>query len=326
MTESTVLDNEPVFLLADNLAPAMYTPRVLVIGVGDLGCYIGASLVKQHHTGVDGLLVSRKPSLLSTIDYANTLLVNPDGLQNNGEATFDEHGLNDAKELIKESELVLLVGALGGSSGIPLITLAQCCHTMGVPVIGTVVLPFTFEGKPKKAKADHAMTSLNELCNGLIVLPNDKLKSALSPNTSAFEGLNAGNRFIGELLDELLQVLGQAGLINLDFNDFLTFIRDANMLAPMRTRFAGDSVECLSLLTSLFQSSLIAGINTQMVTGVLIHFSVPEDFSLGLMHEFLDALHHAFPKLQQVLSGVTVTKTDAISVLLIVASTSPASY
>ncbi|QYJ73686.1 hypothetical protein [Shewanella sp. FJAT-52076] len=322
MTQPTLLDNEPVFLLADNLAPAMYTPRVLVIGVGDLGCYIGASLVKQHHTGVDGLLVSRKPSLLSTIDYANTLLVNPDGLQNNGEATFDEHGLNDAKELIKESDLVLLVGALGGSSGTPLITLAQCCHTMGVPVIGTVVLPFTFEGKPKKAKADHAMTSLDELCNGLIVLPNDKLKSALSPNTSAFDGLNAGNRFIGELLSELLQVLGQTGLINLDFNDFLTFIHDANMLAPMRTSITGDSVDCLSL----FQSSLIAGINTQMVTGVLIHFSVPEDFSLGLMHEFLNALHHAFPKLQQVLSGVTVTKTDAISVLLIASSAQPASY
>lgn len=168
----------------------MYTPRVLVIGVGDLGSYIGASLVKKNHTEVDVLLASRKSSLLSTIDYANTLLVNSDGLQNNGEATFDEHGLNDAKELIKESDSVLLVGALGGSSSAP----------------------------------------------------------------------------------------------------------------------------------------LIAGINTQMVMDVLIHFSVPEGFSLGLMHEFLDALYHACPKLQLVLSCVTVTKKDVISVLLIASSAPPASY
>ena len=324
MPQSTLTDTEPVFLPADNLATTINAPQILVIGVGDLGCYIGANLVKQYHAGVDGLLVSRKPSLLSTIDYANTLLLNTDGQQNNGEAAFDENGLNDANELIKKSDLVLLVGALGGSSGAPLITLAECCRALDVPVIGTLVLPFTFEGKPKKAKADSALTSLNDICNGLIVLPNDRLKTALSPNTPAFDGLNAGNRVIGELLRELLQVLGQTGLINLDFNDFLTFIRDANMLAPVRASFTGDSVDCHSLLKSLFQSSLIAGINPQAVTGALIHFSVPIDFSLGFMHEFLDALYQACPELEQVLSGVTVTDLDAVSVLLI--TSAAASY
>jgi len=63
-----------------------------------------------------------------------------------------------------------------------------------------------------------------------------------------------------------------------------------------------------------------------MLTGVLIHFSVPEDFSLRLMHEFLDALHHARPKLQLDLSSVTVTTKDVISVLLIASSAPPASY
>ncbi|MDH1316129.1 hypothetical protein N5C36_18815 [Shewanella xiamenensis] len=183
------------------------------------------------------------------------------------------------------------------------------------------MLPFTFEGKPKKARADIALTSLNNICNGLIVLPNDRLKTALSPNTSAFDRLNAGNRFIGELLRELLQVLGQTGLINLDFNDFLTFIRDANMLAPVRTRFSGDSVDCHNLLTSLFQSSLIAGINPQAVTGALIYFSVPEDFSLGLMHEFLDALYDFVPNLSLALTGVSIHTGLTVNMLIIFDST-----
>lgn len=168
MPQSPLTDTEPVFLPADNLATTINAPQILVIGVGDLGCYIGANLVKQYHAGVGGLLVSRKPSLLSTIDYAATLLLNTYAQQAHGETPFDENGLNDAKDLIKKSDLVLLVGALGGSSGAPLITLAECCRALDVPVIGTLVLPFTFEGKPKKAKADSALTSLNDICNGLI--------------------------------------------------------------------------------------------------------------------------------------------------------------
>ncbi len=66
MPQSTLTDTEPVFLSADNLATTINAPQILVIGGGDLGCYIGAHLVKQHQAGVGGLLVSRKPSLLST--------------------------------------------------------------------------------------------------------------------------------------------------------------------------------------------------------------------------------------------------------------------
>ncbi|QQO82124.1 hypothetical protein [Shewanella algae] len=324
MTEPTLLDNEPVFLIADSeglttdsLSNAIYVPQILVIGVGDLGCYIGASLLKQQFDRLSGLLVSRKPNLLSVIDCADTLLVHTDA-----ETPFDEDGIYCARLLIEKADLVLLVGALGGSSDAPLVSLAEYCNRLNVPVVGTVVLPFAFEGKPKNNKANEALLTLNSICNGMLVLPNDRLKLALSPNTSAFDALNAGNLFISELLRDLLQVLGQTGLINLDFNDFITFIRDARTLAPFRVSFSNGEIDWTSLIANQFKSSLLADVRLETVTSALVHFSVSADFSLGLMHEFLDALYETCPKLQQVLSGVTVMQADTgkLKVLLITSS------
>ena len=111
---------------------------------------------------------------------------------------------------------------------------------VGALTVGIVTMPFRFEGTRRQAQADAGVHELRSVCDTLIVIPNDRLLEVLDRSTSMIEAFR--------IADDVLRQGGNlrsdhhAGLINLDFADVRTIMRDAGS-ALMGIGFATGTTE-----------------------------------------------------------------------------------
>jgi cell division GTPase FtsZ len=87
-------------------------------------------------------------------------------------------------------KIILQAGMGGGTGtgGAPII--AGIAKSMGILTVGIVTTPFSFEGRRRALQAQEGIASLRSNVDTLIVIPNDKLLTAVSPNTPVTEAFN----------------------------------------------------------------------------------------------------------------------------------------
>lgn len=80
------------------------------------------------------------------------------------------------------------MGGGTGTGGAPVI--AGIAKSMGILTVGIVTTPFSFEGRRRTVQAQEGIAALRENVDTLIVIPNDKLLTAVSPSTPVTEAFN----------------------------------------------------------------------------------------------------------------------------------------
>ncbi|RZS12382.1 hypothetical protein BHM03_00043818 [Ensete ventricosum] len=135
----------------------------------------------------------------------------------------------------EEEELENNAGMGGGTGtgGAPVI--AGIAKSMGILTVGIVTTPFSFEGRKRTVQAQEGIADLRNNVDTLIVIPNDKLLSAVSPNTPVAEAFNLaddilrqGVRGISDIITvEIPEKLMVPGLVNVDFADVRAIMADA---------------------------------------------------------------------------------------------------
>lgn len=80
------------------------------------------------------------------------------------------------------------MGGGTGTGGAPII--AGIAKSMGILTVGIVTTPFSFEGRRRAVQAQEGIAALRSNVDTLIVIPNDKLLTAVSPNTPVTEAFN----------------------------------------------------------------------------------------------------------------------------------------
>jgi cell division protein FtsZ len=175
--------------------------------------------------------------------------------------------------------MVFITAGLGGGTGsgaAPIV--AEIAKDLGALTIGVVTKPFAFEGVRRKLVAERAAEALKAKVDTLITIPNDRLRDVVQKNTSMVEAF----RFVDDVLRQGVQgisdIITVPGLINLDFADVRTVMKDAGSALMGIGRATGDN-RAVDATRQAIASPLLE-VNINGAQGILFNISGSSSLSL----------------------------------------------
>ncbi len=138
--------------------------------------------------------------------------------------------------------MVFITAGLGGGTGsgaAPVI--AEIAKEVGALTIGVVTKPFGFEGDRRKLIAEKAAEELKAKVDTLITIPNDRLRDVVQKNTTILDAFRVVDDVLRQGVQGISDIITVPGLINLDFADVRTVMRDAGSALMGIGRASGDN-------------------------------------------------------------------------------------
>ena len=142
-------------------------------------------------------------------------------------ASAVEENREEISDIIKDANMVFVTCGMGGGTGTgaaPVV--AEMARNLGILTVGVVTKPFSFEGKPRMKNALEGIERLKQNVDTLIVIPNDKLLQICDKRTSIPEALKKADQVLQQGVQGVTDLINKPGLINLDFADIQTVMRD----------------------------------------------------------------------------------------------------
>jgi cell division protein FtsZ len=140
-----------------------------------------------------------------------------------------EEGADEIKSAMEGASLVFLIAGLGGGTGsgsAPLI--ASFARAQGALVVAFVTMPFSFEGKRRRAQAEEALASLQYYADAVICFENDRLGDAVSPRAGIQEAFLAADQMISQSARAIAQLVQRPGFVRIGFDELRTALRAQN--------------------------------------------------------------------------------------------------
>ena len=226
-----------------------HTPVIRVVGVGGAGVNAVNRMVEAGIPGVEFMAIntdlqSLQQSLADVTVHLGTGASRGLGAGSNPElgyrSAFEEQ--DKIKRLLKGSDMVFVAAGAGGGTGTgaaPVV--ARLARDVGALTVGIVTKPFRFEGTRRASQADDGVDALAAEVDTLIVVPNEKLLTVLAKNTTMIEAFSVADDVLRQGVQGISELITLPGLINLDFADVRTTMRDAGQALLGIGMGAGDS-------------------------------------------------------------------------------------
>jgi len=208
---------------------------IRVVGVGGAGVNAVNRMVDANVPGVEFMAVNTDLQSLQLCVADVTVHIGDEQTRGLGAGADPEVGHDSAfseqdkiKRLLKGSDMVFVAAGAGGGTGTgaaPVI--ARLARDVGALTVGIVTRPFGFEGTRRAKQADKGVDALAGEVDTLIVVPNDRLLSVLERNTSMVEAFRVADDVLRQGVQGISDLITLPALINLDFADVRTTMRDA---------------------------------------------------------------------------------------------------
>ncbi len=209
--------------------------RIKVIGVGGSGKNALNYMINSKVKGVDFIAVNtdsqdlhhslakRKIHIGKNLTRGLGAGMNPELGRRAVEETKEE-----IQEAIKGADMVFITYGLGGGTGTgagPIV--AKISKEMGALTVGVVTKPFFFEGQQRMKLAEAGLEELRQAVDAIIVIPNDRLLSTISKETTAKNAFATCDDVLKSAVEGISDLITTPGIINIDFADIKAVMADA---------------------------------------------------------------------------------------------------
>jgi len=207
--------------------------RMLVVGVGGLGCVV-LNRFSLHtgalpdyiaiHTDVQALSASSAPR---QIQMGAGML---QGASTGGDVRLAvaaaEQSEDELRRLFSDYQLIIFIVGLGGGTGSGATPfMVRIARDAGIFVLVLATLPFVFEGDSRRLVADTAIRELRLTADAVLPFPNERLSEHLGPEANIRDLFALSDEHLTSGIFALWHLLGRKGLINLSFRDLREFVR-----------------------------------------------------------------------------------------------------
>jgi cell division protein FtsZ len=265
---------------------------IRVIGVGGGGSNAVNRMIRAEMMGVEFIACNTDAQALLQSDAPHKLRIGDKitrGLGAGGDAQLGQRAAEEDSEKIAEalrdSDMVFITAGLGGGTGsgaAPVV--AEIAKENGALTIGVVTKPFSFEGARRKLVAEKAAEELKTKVDTLITIPNDRLRDVVQKNTSVLDAFKVVDDVLRQGVQGISDIITMPGLINLDFADVRTIMKDAGSALMGIGRATGESRATEAARQAI--SSPLLEVNITGAQGIL--WNITGSSSLAL-NEILDA-------------------------------------
>lgn len=208
--------------------------NLLVVGVGGAGNNAVNRMIDEGIQGVGFVCINTDKQILKGCKAPICMQIGEKLTRGLGAGAKPEIGEKAAEEnqdelaeVVKDADMVFVTCGMGGGTGTgaaPVV--AKIAKDMGKLTVGIVTKPFTFEGKNRMNNALSGIEKLKECVDTLIVIPNDKLLSVCDRKTTMPEALKKADEVLQQGVQGITDLINVPALINLDFADVKTVMKD----------------------------------------------------------------------------------------------------
>jgi len=262
-------------------------PRIAVIGVGGAGGNAIANMIAARVEGVDFVVANTDAQALNASPAERRIQLGTQITQGLGAGSRPEVGRAAAEESIAQVEdaldgahMCFIAAGMGGGTGTgaaPVI--AKAARDRGILTVGVVTKPFMFEGARRMRSAESGIAELQDHVDTLIVIPNQNLFLVANPNTTFKEAFTMADEVLQQGVRGITDLMVMPGLINLDFADVRSVMREMGK-AMMGTGEAEGDGRALEAAQKAIANPLLDGVSMAGAKGVIISITGGEDMRL----------------------------------------------
>jgi len=293
--------------------PKENSSDIKVIGVGGGGSNAVNHMFNQGIQGVDFIICNTDRQALDISPVPYKIQLGTELTEGRGAGMQPEVGenaalenLEDIRELLSQNTKMLFVTAgMGGGTGTgagPVI--AQIAKDLGILTVGIVTVPFNFEGKKRRIQAESGLERMRQNVDSLLIISNERLRD-FGKNMALTDAFAHADNILTVAAKGIAELISRTGLINTDFNDVNTVLRDSGH-AIMGSAQAEGEDRAMEAVTSALASPLL---NDNDITGanyILLNISYcsSNEITMDEMGEITDYVQDEAGSTADVIFGV----------------------
>jgi len=283
-----------------------------VVGVGGGGSNAVNRMVDAGLTGCEFIAVNTDAQALLMTDADVKLQIGTESTRGLGAGANPDVGRTAAhesrdelKDSLKGADMVFVTAGEGGGTGTggaP--TVAELAREIGGITVGVVTRPFSFEGRKRAEQAELGIRDLRENVDTLIVIENDRLLQVVDKDTSIVDAFRMADDVLRQGVQGITDLITIPGLVNLDFADVRTIMRDAGSalmgigIARGENR-AGEAAR-MAVSSPLLEASI------EGATGILLNVTGGPDMGLFEVNEAAEVVTSAADQNANVIFGAVI--------------------
>ena len=293
--------------------PKENSSDIKVIGVGGGGSNAVNHMFNQGIQGVDFIICNTDRQALDISPVPYKIQLGTELTEGRGAGMMPEVGenaalenLEDIRELLSQNTKMLFVTAgMGGGTGTgagPVI--AQIAKDLGILTVGIVTVPFNFEGKKRRIQAEAGLERMRQNVDSLLIISNERLRD-FGKNMGLTAAFAHADNILTVAAKGIAELISRTGLINTDFNDVNTVLRDSGH-AIMGSAQAEGEDRAMEAVNAALSSPLL---NDNDITGanyILLNISYcsSNEITMDEMGEITDYVQEEAGSTADVIFGV----------------------
>jgi cell division protein FtsZ len=231
---------------------------------------------------------------------------------------------DELKEALKGADMVFVTAGEGGGTGTgaaPIV--AELARELDALTVGVVTRPFGFEGRRRADQAERGIEELRDRVDTLIVIENDRLLQVVEKKTSIMDAFRMADDVLRQGVQGITDLITVPGLVNLDFADVKTIMRDAGSALMGIGVASGENRAAEAARTAV--SSPLLEASVEGATGILLNVTGGSDIGLFEVNEAAEVVTSAADQNANVIFGAVIDETmqDEVRVTVIATGFGP---
>ena len=305
-----------------------YLAVIKVVGVGGGGTNAVNRMIEEGIRGVEFVAINTGAPALAISDADIEVHIGTDLTRGLGAGANPEIGRkaadesrDDIQEALAGADMVFITAGEGGGTGTGAAPIVAdiAMNDIGALTVAVVTKPFTFEGRKRKQAAEEGIRTLSQSVDTLIVIPNDRLLATAEKKTTMLEAFSNADGVLSQGTQGITDLITVPGVINLDFADVKTIMKQAGTAMMGIGTASGDnrSVDAAqqAISSPLLESSIDGA------TRVLLSIAGSKDLGIQEINDAADLVANAVDPEANIIFGTVVDESLGDQVRITVIAT-----
>lgn len=296
--------------MAKEIVPEVETfARIKVVGVGGSGKNALNHMMQRGIKGVEFIAINTDAQDLHHTNAKKKIHIGKNVTRGLGTGMNPELGARAAEETkeevqdaLKNADMVFIAGGEGGGTltgAAPVI--ARVAKELGALTVAVVTRPFGFEGAQRGRFANQGLDELRKEVDALIVIPNDRLFSAVKKETTLKNAFAMSDEILLHAVEGISELITRPGLINLDFADIRAVLQSAGSALMGIGRASGENRAVEAAKASI--NSPLLDVSVTGAQGVLFAISGGDDLTMMEIKDAAEVITESVDKEAKVIFG-----------------------
>ncbi len=305
-----------------------YLAVIKVVGVGGGGTNAVNRMIEEGIRGVEFVAINTDAQALAISDADIKVHIGTDLTRGLGAGANPEVGRkaadesrDDISEALAGADMVFITCGEGGGTGTGAAPIVAdiAMNEVGALTVAVVTKPFTFEGRKRKSSAEDGIKTLSDCVDTMIVIPNDKLLDIAEKKTTMLEAFATADGVLSQGTQGITDLITVPGIINLDFADVKTIMKQAGT-AMMGIGTASGDTRAVDAAQQAISSRLLES-SIDGATRVLLSIAGSKDLGIQEINDAADLVANAVDPDANIIFGTVVDESLGDQVRITVIAT-----